>query len=79
MSQVALSIFGATAVAVFIDSTMSSSDAEMMFDDADESNGFEMICGTVVESLNAASIGSTPFCLSRSHAPGLTVSSAVSK
>ena len=59
--------------------TMSISVARMMALEADELNGTLIMFGTAVDSLNAASIGSTPFCLSKSQAPGLIVSRSVSR
>ena len=45
----------------------------MAFDEAEESNGKLIMLGTVVDSLKAASSGSTPFFLRIWHAPGFTV------
>ena len=58
---------------------ISNSDAWMELVEAEELKGMLIMFGTAVDSLNAASSGSTPLRRSRSHAPGLIVSSCVSR
>ena len=67
------------AFTVFMAATISISVARITALDAIELKGRLIMFGTAVDSLNAASIGSTPFCLSRSHAPGLMPSRSVSR
>ena len=65
--------------ALSIPATMSWSVALMTADEADELNGKLIMLGTAVDSLKAASSGSTPFCLRISEAPGFTTSNCVSR